>query len=84
MLNVKLLDEELLYSQKVVKINKYGFEQWRNLIITNKALYNFEKKSLKRRIDIVDIMGITSNKLTEEFVIHCRDKEYDYFYKVPE
>ena len=37
-------DEELLFSDKLVKINGYGFSQERNMIITNKAIYNLKKK----------------------------------------
>jgi serine/threonine protein kinase len=35
---------------------------------------------MKRKIEINVIKGITVNKLTDEFVIHCLDKDYDYYY----
>ena len=35
---------------------------------------------LKRRIAMEIVSGITVNKKTDEFVIHCREKEYDYHY----
>ena len=34
----------------------------------------------KRRIPLNIILGITVNKLTDEFVIHGLDIEYDYYY----
>jgi hypothetical protein len=38
-------DEELLFSDKINKINRYGLTQERNILITNKAIYNLKKKS---------------------------------------
>lgn len=35
---------------------------------------------LKRRIDLLSIRGITVSKITDEFVIHGTDLEYDYDY----
>jgi hypothetical protein len=37
-------DEELLFSDKVIKINRDSVSQERNIIITNKAIYNLKKK----------------------------------------
>jgi serum/glucocorticoid-regulated kinase 2 len=63
--------------------------QERNIVITNKAIYNLKKKSilnklikldLKRRIDLLSIRGITISNITDEFVIHGNDMEYDYDY----
>ncbi len=54
--------------------------QERNIVITNKALYNFKNKSLKRRIDLKVIQGMTVSKTTEELVIHCINDEHDYHY----
>ena len=71
-------DENIEFSDKVIKINKYGIKQERNLIITDKALYNLKKTTLKRRIDLKAIKGITLSKTSDEFVIHCNDEDYDY------
>ena len=35
---------------------------------------------MKRKIPLNDILGITVNKLTDEFILHGKDKEYDYYY----
>ncbi len=35
---------------------------------------------LKRRIDLLSIRGISISKITDEFVIHGNDQEYDYDY----
>jgi hypothetical protein len=37
--------EQILFSDKVIKINRYGSSQERNLLITDKAIYNLKKKS---------------------------------------
>ena len=37
-------DEELLFTDKINKINRYGLTQERNILITNKAIYNLKKK----------------------------------------
>ncbi len=73
-------EESIQYSDKIIKINNYGFKQQRNIIITDKGIYNLKNTSLKRRIDINSIKGITLSKLSDEFVIHCNDEEYDYHY----
>ena len=38
---------------------------------------------MKRRIDIKSVRGITVSKLSEEFVVHGNDVEYDYYYLSP-
>ena len=73
-------DESIQFSDKIFKINKYGFKQERNIIITDKGIYNLRKTTLKRRIDLKSIKGITLTKASDEFVIHCNDEEYDYQY----
>ena len=43
---VKLIgDEVLLFTDKINKINRYGLTQERNILITDKAIYNLKKKS---------------------------------------
>ena len=74
-------DEEIYYSGSLLKINQKSSEQQRNLVITSKALYNFKKKEKKRRFDISKLTGITVSKISDEFVIHGDDEEYDYHYK---
>ena len=76
-------DEEIQFSDKVQKINKNGWKQGRNLLLTDKAIYNLKKTSLKRRIDYKTVMGISLSKQSDEFVIHCEDIDYDYHYISP-
>ena len=76
-------DEEIQFSDKIDKINKYNWSQERIIIITNKAIYNLKKLTLKRRIDLKILIGITISKTSEEFVLHCKDIDYDYQYSSP-
>lgn len=73
-------DEILLFSDKIIKINRYNMSQDRLIVITSKAIYNLKKKDLKRRIELSKIKGISMTKITDEFVIHGNDIEYDYDY----
>ena len=77
----KLSGEKVIFSDLIIKINKKLIEQTRTLIITEKALYNFKEKTLKRRLKIKDIFGITASKTSSEFVVHGEGGEYDYHYK---
>ena len=37
-------EEPILFSDKITKKNRFGFSQERNIIITNKAIYNLKKR----------------------------------------
>ena len=37
-------DDQMLLSYKVIKINRYGLSQERNMIVTKKNIYNLKKK----------------------------------------
>ena len=76
-------EEIIQFSDKIKKINQYGFSQERNFLLTDKAIYNLKKNDLKRRIDYKIVDGITVSKLSDEFVIHCKDTEYDYHFCSP-
>ena len=52
---VKLIGNEvLLFTDKLIKINRYNYSQERNILITNKAIYNLKKKSKNTRKEQVD------------------------------
>ena len=38
-------NEQLLFTDKINKINRYGLTQERNILITDQAIYNLKKKS---------------------------------------
>ena len=43
-------DEKLLLSDKIVKINRYGLSQERNIVVTNESIYNLKKKGKIKHI----------------------------------
>ncbi len=73
-------DENIYFTDNINKINHYGMTQERNLMLTDKALYNMKKKALKRRISYDLLRGITYSKGCNEFVVHGNVAEYDYQY----
>ena len=78
----KIGDENIYFSDKIIKINTSIFtkKQERNFIITDQAIYNFKNNELKRRMKIEDIKCITVAKLSDEFIIHGNEREYDYLF----
>lgn len=48
-------------------------------MISTRAVYGLSKKSLKRRIPVNKVAGLTVSKMGTEFVLHVPD-EYDYRY----
>ena len=77
-------NETIYYSNKIQKINHYNISQERYLVLTNQALYNIQKKKLKRKLKYSEVSGITFTKLSTEFVVHGIDNEYDYHFQSPD
>ena len=72
--------ESLYYSDVITKINPYGLNQERQIMLTNEALYNMKKKNLKRRMSYSEILGITFSNCSNDFVVHGNNSQYDYHY----
>ena len=75
-----LKNEKVYYSDVITKINHYGLSQERSIILTDTALYNMKKKEMKRRIPYKEILGISYSNISNEFVIHGNNAQYDYHY----
>jgi len=43
--NILRDDNKILLSDKIIKINRYGLSQDRNIIVTQQNIYNLKKKS---------------------------------------
>jgi hypothetical protein len=71
--------EQLLFSDKVKKINMFNWTQERILVITNEKIYNIKKTKAKRKIRIADLGGISKALKGEriEFTLHV-PSAYDY------
>ena len=75
--------EQPLFSDQLTKLNRRGKAQQRVLLVTDRALYNFEVgqyKKCKRRIVLKRVEGVTVSDDGDDFVIHVKD-EYDYHYR---
>lgn len=75
-------EESVLFSSKISKVNDYGRVQSRSICITNKRVYNLDKKKVKRAIGLSYITAMTKNNSEKniEFVIHV-SSESDYRFK---
>eukprot|EP01083_Nonionella_stella_P230725 815315_1 len=80
------VNEEVLMSDSVVKINKRGKEQKRIMLVTNLAMYNVTSMTrisgyvCRRRIKLESIRSISVSQCSNEFVVHVPE-EYDYRFK---
>ena len=79
MKDIILNNEELLFSNQITKIKKNTAEE-RVIVLTNKFLYNLKGKKYRSKIDIRNITGITISKVSDEFVVHTCEIEYDFHY----
>lgn len=85
-------ENQIIFSDLVKKVNKRDKVQERAMVITTKAVYNFEKfpkpkktgfYELKRRIPFDQISSISLSQLSDNyFVIHV-PSEYDYVIETP-
>ena len=71
--------ESLVYSTKVLKFNRFGMKQERNLILTTHLLANIKKKEFQRKIRINTIRALSRSTIPNDFdfIVHVKD-EYDY------
>ena len=76
----KIGEEKIIYSDKMSKINNSLFTktQERIILVTDLAIYNIKGNEIKRRIKIEDLKGITVSKVSNQFIIHGNQNEYDY------
>jgi hypothetical protein len=75
-------NEPVVFSDTAIKINMWGIKQERILLMTSNNIFNFKKKTMKRKIAIEKIGAIiVSTKNSKELVLHV-PSEYDYRYQV--
>jgi hypothetical protein len=74
--------EPVVFSDTAIKINMWGIKQERILLMTSNNIFNFKKKTMKRKIAVEKIGAIiVSTKNAKELVLHV-PSEYDYRYQV--
>ena len=69
----------MLFSDKLKKINMFGWNQERILVITTEHVYNIKKTKPKRKIPIALLGGISKTLVGTkiEFTLHV-PSQYDY------
>lgn len=78
-------DEQVVFSDSFIKINRKDKQQDRAMVVTTRAVYNCKSGNLskcKRRIDLEHIEAITQSTVSDEFVLHV-PREYDYRFMGP-
>ena len=76
-------DEQVLFSLQAVKINQRNWKQARAIVITNKGMYNFNGKSMRRFVESSKIRGCIYSSKSYELIVHI-PTEFDYHYIVSE
>ncbi|GAM20151.1 hypothetical protein SAMD00019534_033260 [Acytostelium subglobosum LB1] len=73
-------DNQILFSDVLIKVNKRNKMQERIIIITDKALYNVQPDDykLKRRISISSFSALSMSTLEDNFIVIHVHSEYDY------
>ena len=69
--------ERILFSCPTEKKNKWGFKQYRTILITNIYIYNIDDNKIQRKIEVKDLQAFTYGKDCDDFILHVKD-EYDY------
>jgi hypothetical protein len=76
--------ETIEFSDVAIKLNYKGKAQYRHLVITNKAIYNFtpyQYAKPKRRIPINSLFGLIVSESSDQLLFKVRD-DYDYLFKL--
>ena len=72
-------NKQILFSDKVKKINQSEWSQDRFLVITVDSIFNVKNKKVQRTFHIAKLSGFSKNTMgkKKEFTLHLSD-EYDY------
>lgn len=72
--------EKIFFSDYVIKINEKLKRQKRSMIITDKAVYSFDGRSMKTRLPFAIFKGMSVGEGIDEFIIHCSGEDHDYYF----
>ena len=70
--------EKILYSDFIYKISLFGLNNERIILLTDKSIYYMKGKSLIRKIQYSEIIGITMSKTSDEFILHLNIDDQDF------
>ena len=72
-------NEHIVFSCQVLKYNRFGMKQTRNLLLTTHQICNVKDRSFQRSIRLSKVMGLSKSTQAnnKEFIVHVRG-ENDY------
>jgi serum/glucocorticoid-regulated kinase 2 len=70
--------EKIYYSDFIYKISLFGLNNERIILLTDKNIYCMKSKSLIRKNQYSEIIGITMSKTSDEFIIHLNADDQDF------
>ena len=70
--------EKIYYSDFIYKISPFGLNNERIILLTDKNIYCMKSKSLIRKNQYSEIIGITMSKTTDEFILHLNVDDQDF------
>ena len=79
--NYLVNNEKIYFSSNITKFGDSGFRYQTDIIITDQAIYNYHKNTIKRRTSIDKIDALTISKRSSELVIHIKN-ENDYYFHI--
>ena len=73
-------NEEILYCDFISKISRFGLNQERIILLTDKNLYYLKNKNPTFVISYPQLLGVTISKTTNEFIFHINFEDQDYHF----
>ena len=70
-------DEKIIFSILLGKKSKWGFNQERIMLVTDKHYYNIDDNKIKRKVEIKNVYAFTKSLSCNDFILHVYN-EYDY------
>ena len=71
-------DEKILYCDFISKISRFGLNQERIILLTDKNIYYLKGKSPTFTINYPQLLGVTLSKTSTEFIFHINFDDQDY------
>eukprot|EP00475_Leptophrys_vorax_P001014 TRINITY_DN10531_c1_g1_i1.p1 TRINITY_DN10531_c1_g1~~TRINITY_DN10531_c1_g1_i1.p1 ORF type:complete len:586 (+),score=176.51 TRINITY_DN10531_c1_g1_i1:22-1758(+) len=72
-------NEEVIFSDIVMKFDRRSKHNVRTLMMTNVAMYNLKHEALRRRVPIQKIGSITASNTSSEVIIHIPEENDCHF-----
>jgi myosin I len=81
--------ESMIFADQIIKLNRRGRPERRDLVITDKALYLLMRKKragelfyqVTRRANLADVRSISVSELADNYIAIYVPSEYDFFFE---